>query len=101
MRFPFRSILVTSPFDGLQNHAEKVRECGWVFQQAIECYISDKCEEFDVIREEVSKLESDADSIKRGIRGHIPKGTRMPVTEYQLFCISKNKTRFLIRCKIH
>ena len=95
MRFPFRSILVTSPFDGLRKHVEKVRECGWAFQQAIECYISDKCEEFDVLREVVNKLESDADSIKRGIRGHIPKGTRMPVTEYQLFSYLKEQDRVL------
>jgi predicted phosphate transport protein (TIGR00153 family) len=95
MRFPFRSILVTSPFDGLRNHVEKVRECSWAFQQAIECYISDKCEEFDVLREVVNKLESDADSIKRGIRGHLPKGTRMPVTEYQLFSYLKEQDRVL------
>lgn len=95
MRFPFRSILVTSPFEGLQDHAEKVRECGWAFQQAIECYISDKCQEFDVFREEVSKMESDADSIKRRIRGHIPKGTRMPVTEYQLFSYLKEEDRVI------
>jgi predicted phosphate transport protein (TIGR00153 family) len=95
MRFPFRSILVTSPFEGLQNHAEKVRECGWAFQQAIECYISDECQEFDVFRKEVSKMESDADSIKRRIRGHIPKGTRMPVTEYQLFSYLKEEDRVI------
>ena len=95
MRFPFRSILVTSPFDGLQDHAEKVRECGWAFQQAIECYISDKCEEFEVLRGEVSKLESNADSIKRSIRGHVPKGTRMPVTEYQLFSYLKEQDKVL------
>jgi predicted phosphate transport protein (TIGR00153 family) len=95
MRLPFRSILVTSPFNGLRKHVEKVRECGWAFQQAIECYISDKCEEFDVLREVVNKLESDADSIKRAIRGHIPKGTRMPVTEYQLFSYLKEQDRVL------
>ena len=60
MRIPFFSFFVTSPFDGLLEHAEKVKECGWAFQQAIECYVSERCEEFEVYRQEVDKLESEA-----------------------------------------
>ena len=85
MRIPFLSLFVTSPFDGLQEHAEKVRECAWAFQQAVECNASEKCEGFDALRQEVMKLESEADAIKRRIRGHIPKGTRMPVSKFELF----------------
>jgi uncharacterized protein Yka (UPF0111/DUF47 family) len=36
MRIPFLSMFITSPFEGLQEHAEKVKECAWVFQQAID-----------------------------------------------------------------
>jgi predicted phosphate transport protein (TIGR00153 family) len=86
---------VTSPFEGLEEHAEKVRECGWVFQQAVECYTSDKCEEFEAMRLEVSKLESEADAIKRRIRGHIPKGTRMPVTKFELFLYIREQDKVL------
>jgi predicted phosphate transport protein (TIGR00153 family) len=95
MRFSLRSIFVISPFDGLQEHAEKVRECGWVFQQAVECYASEKCEEFDALRQEVSKLESEADAIKRRIRGHIPKGTRMPVSKFELFLYIREQDKVL------
>jgi len=42
MRIPFLSLFITSPFAGLQEHAEKVRECAWAFQQAIECHASEK-----------------------------------------------------------
>jgi predicted phosphate transport protein (TIGR00153 family) len=76
---------MTSPFDGLQEHAEKVKECAWAFQQAIECHITDQCENFEEFRLEVDKLESEADSIKRRIRGRLPKGTLMPVDKFQLF----------------
>jgi predicted phosphate transport protein (TIGR00153 family) len=86
---------VTSPFEGLEEHAEKVRECGWVFQQAVECYASDKCEEFEAMRQEASKLESEADAIKRRIRGHIPKGTRMPVTKFELFLYIREQDKVL------
>jgi predicted phosphate transport protein (TIGR00153 family) len=95
MRISLRSIFLTSPFQGLEEHAEKVRECGWVFQQAVECYASDKCEEFEALRMEVSKLESEADAIKRRIRGHIPKGTRMPVTKFELFLYIREQDKVL------
>jgi predicted phosphate transport protein (TIGR00153 family) len=85
MRIPFLSLFVTSPFEGLLEHAEKVKECAWAFQQAIECHVSDRCRQFEELRMEVSQLENQADTIKRRIRGHLPIGTLMPVSKFQLF----------------
>lgn len=85
MRIPFFSIFITSPFDALQEHAEKVKECAWAFQQAMECYASSRCEIFEEHRQEVIKLEHEADAIKRRIRGHLPKGVMLPVEKFQLF----------------
>jgi predicted phosphate transport protein (TIGR00153 family) len=86
---------MTSPFDGLQEHAEKVKECAWTFQQAIECHITDQCEKFEEFRREVDKLESEADSIKRRIRGHLPKGTLMPADKFQLFRYLREQDKVL------
>jgi predicted phosphate transport protein (TIGR00153 family) len=85
MRIPFFSMFMTSPFEGLQEHAEKVKECAWAFQQAIECHLAEKCQTFEEFRQEVIHLEREADAIKRRIRGHIPKGTLMPVYNFLLF----------------
>lgn len=85
MRIPFISAFMTSPFEGLLEHAEKIKECTWAFQQAIECHITDQCESFEEFRKEVDKLESEADAIKRRIRGHLPKGTLMPIDKFELF----------------
>ncbi len=85
MRIPFMSLFMTSPFDGLQEHAEKVKEVAWAFQQAMECYVITRCTTFEDLRNEVIDLEREADSIKRRIRGHIPKGTLMVVDKFQLF----------------
>ena len=85
MRIPFISMFITSPFDGLQEHAEKVKECAWVFQRAIECVIEDRCEDFEHFRKDIDKLESEADAIKRRIRGHLPKGTLLQVDKFELF----------------
>ena len=95
MRLPFISLFMTSPFDGLQEHAEKVKECAWAFQQAIECHITDQCEAFEEFRLKVDKLESEADSIKRRIRGHLPKGTLMPVDKFQSFRYLREQDKVL------
>ena len=85
MRIPFISMFMTSPFEGLLDHAEKIKECVWAFQQAIECHITDQCESFEEFRIDVDNLESEADAIKRRIRGHLPKGTLLPVDKFELF----------------
>jgi hypothetical protein len=78
-------MFITSPFSGLQEHAEKVKECAWVFQKAIECIIMDRCEDFEDFRKEIHKLEQEADAVKRRIRGHLPKGTLLAVDKFELF----------------
>ncbi len=85
MRIPFFSMLTHSPFDALQEHAEKVKECAWAFQQAIECYASVRCDAFEEHRQQVITLEHAADSIKRDIRSHLPKNMMLPVEKFQLF----------------
>jgi uncharacterized protein len=85
MRIPFLTLFVTSPFDGLYEHAQKVKECAWAFQQALECHFSKNCMEFNGFRDEVNRLESEADAVKRRIRGHLPKGTLLPFDKFQLF----------------
>ncbi len=85
MRLPFLSMFMTSPFAGLQEHAEKVKECAWGFQEAMECHISHRCHRFNELREEIIRLEREADAVKRRIRGHTPKNAMLPVDKFQLF----------------
>ena len=95
MRIPFFSTFPTSPFDWLLEHAEKVKECGWAFQQAIECFASEQCKAFEEYRQEVDRLESEADAVKRRIRGHIPMGIRMPVAKFQIFLFINEQDKVL------
>jgi predicted phosphate transport protein (TIGR00153 family) len=78
-------MFVTSPFEGLQEHAEIVKDCAGVFQHAVECSVLRNCTRFDELRQEIIQMERNADAVKRRIRGHIPKGTLMPVDKFQLF----------------
>lgn len=95
MRIPFSSMFMTSPFEGLEEHAKMVKECAWTFQQAIECHVSQRCPNFETLRETISNLESRADAVKRRIRGHLPKGTLMPVDKFEIFRYLKEQDSVL------
>ncbi len=82
MKFPFLSLFVTSPFDEIYEHAEKVKECSWAFQQAIECFTSSVCESFEEHRLEVLRFEQEADAIKQRIRDNLPPRTLLPVERF-------------------
>ncbi len=84
MRFSFLSLFFESPFKKLKDHADKVKECAWMFKRAVECYVELDCEEFDKLTEDVAKLESEADWLKRNLRNHLPRGLLMPVDKFVL-----------------
>ena len=84
MRFSFTSLFYESPFKKLKDHADKVKECAWMFKRAVECYVELDCEEFDKLTEDVAKLESQADWLKRNLRNHLPRGLLMPVDKFVL-----------------
>jgi hypothetical protein len=85
MRFPFFKLFRTSPLEGLGEHMDKVKECTLAFQEAIECHLSNECHRFLELKQTVDDLEHQADAVKRRIRGHLPKGTLMPVDKFELF----------------
>ena len=85
MRNPLMSIFYKSPFQNLKRHADKVSECARMFNKAVTCHLDGSCTDFDYLTDEVAKLESEADAIKRNIRGHLPKGLLMPVDKFQLY----------------
>ena len=84
MRFSFFSLFFESPLIKLKNHADKVKECAWMFKRAVNCYVEQDCEEFDELTEEVAKLESQADEVKRNLRNHLPRGIFMPMDKFVL-----------------
>jgi hypothetical protein len=74
-----------SPFEKLQKHADKVKECAHLFKEAAVCHMGRECKKFDLLTEQVARLESEADYIKRNIRNHLPRGILMPVDKFQFF----------------
>ena len=84
-----------SPFENLKKHADKVKDCARMFSRAVTCHIDNRCEEFDHLTEEVARLESEADAIKRNIRGHMPKGIWMPVDKFAFFMYLREQDHVL------
>jgi len=84
MRLLFMSFIMEPTFCGILEHAEKVKECAWIFQQAIECHVNSKCNLFDELRKEMIQLESEADVIKNRIRVHLPRKIMIPVDKVLL-----------------
>jgi hypothetical protein len=95
MRIPIISMFISSPFEGLQEHAQKVREGASGFHKAVQYYFSNDEEAFERKRIEVAGLEQDADAIKRRIRGHLPKGTLMPTDKFQFFRYLREQDRII------
>lgn len=85
MRIPLLYKLAVTPFYILGEHAEKVKECAWIFQQAMECHVTLKCESFDELKTQVVNLEIEADAIKHRIRKQMPSSILLPVDKYQFF----------------
>jgi predicted phosphate transport protein (TIGR00153 family) len=83
MRLLLSSLFLKSPFEGLQRHADKAKECAQLFGEAACCHIEEKCDEFDALTDQVARMESEADAIKRNIRNHLPRGVLMPVDKFQ------------------
>ena len=83
MRLLLSSLFYKSPFENLQKHADKVKECAHLFKEATVCHIGEECKKFDLLTEQVARLESEADAIKRNIRNHLPRGIFMPVDKFQ------------------
>jgi predicted phosphate transport protein (TIGR00153 family) len=63
-------------------HAEKVQEGAKELPRAFVCYLDGRCDEFERLHSEVTRFESEADAIKRNIRGHLPRGIMMPVDKF-------------------
>ncbi|MBL7203055.1 MAG: TIGR00153 family protein [Desulfobacteraceae bacterium] len=83
MRLLLSSLFRESPFENLQKHADKAKECAQLFREAAICHAEERCKEFDALTDRVARLESEADAIKRNIRNHLPRGILMPVDKFQ------------------
>ena len=68
-----------SPFQGLWDHATKVKECLDALQLCTEAFVAGEHDKVQGLAKEVSDREFEADELKSNIRNHLPANVRMPV----------------------
>ena len=68
-----------SPFEGLLEHMNKVKECIAILKEGVIKYFDGDFSGFHEITNKVSELEHEADLIKGNIRAHLPRSILMPV----------------------
>ncbi len=95
MRLLLSSLFYKSPFENLQKHADKVRECARLFKQAAVFHLRGESRKFEETTDHVARLESEADAIKRNIRNHLPKGILMQVDKFQFLQYVREQDKVL------
>lgn len=68
-----------SPFRPLVEHTHKVHDCVKEVRPLVAAFLEERHDDVEVIYHRISKLEHQADVIKRGIRNHLPKSLFLPV----------------------
>ncbi len=88
-----------SPFDGLVEHAEKVSIGARKFKEAIEAYFQKDYDKFEILSNEVMRIENEADNIKGNTRNHLHKGIYMPVDRGDFLSCLKEQDAILDACE--
>lgn len=99
MHFPFFSFFMTALFKDIEEHAQQIKDYAWAFQQAAECFLNDKCESFEEHKQELLKIEMEADVVKRRITDRISRSFFFPLTKFQLFLFVKKQNDILVCIK--
>ena len=82
-------------FDKIHEHADKVKECAWIFQQAFECHLNVHCDSFEALRAQIVHLKNDAHVFKHQIQDHLPRKFLMPMDKAHLLKYIKKQNGVL------
>jgi predicted phosphate transport protein (TIGR00153 family) len=73
-----------SPISPLEKHMNKVNECVQKLALFFDAVLAENWEKAEQYQQEISVLEQEADTMKRNIRLHLPKGLFLPVSRGDL-----------------
>jgi predicted phosphate transport protein (TIGR00153 family) len=81
---PFGSLFGKSPFTALQTHMRVVLECAHEIPSLFEALAANDQERVIATKNKIFEREAEADTIKNGMRGALPKSLFMPVDRRDL-----------------
>jgi predicted phosphate transport protein (TIGR00153 family) len=110
MRLVLGNLFRRSPLENTLRHADKVAQCGPKFVTAVKAYFGGDRDKFELLKEDIREIESEADRMKRNIRAHLPARLLMPFDKSVFFtflreadkvvdCI-KNALYWMSYCKL-
>ncbi|HDD35671.1 MAG TPA: TIGR00153 family protein [Candidatus Desulfofervidus auxilii] len=94
MRVPGLYTFLGCPFKSLIPFMDKIKEGMKVLKQALHAYIAQD-KQFEALAEKVSRIEHEADGMKREIRNSLPRGVFMPVDKFQFFTLLRELDQIL------
>jgi predicted phosphate transport protein (TIGR00153 family) len=81
---PFVSLFGRSPIGPMQQHIAKAHECASSLVPFFQAVIAEDWSRVELVQQEMSRLEKEADKLKRNVRIHLPKSLFLPVPRSDL-----------------
>ncbi len=83
-----------SPFQPLQEHMKKSKECMELLPELFEAFFTHDKDKLMDVKSRICRIEHEADEIKNAIRDHIPKGLFLTVQRGDFMAMLKVQDRF-------
>lgn len=96
---PLSQLFGRSPVKPMQKHISKAHACTKALQPFFEAAMANDYKKAEKYREEITKLESEADDLKKDIRAHLPNSLFMPVPRQDLLELLSMQDRIANRAK--
>ncbi|MEA1994083.1 MAG: TIGR00153 family protein [Euryarchaeota archaeon] len=77
---PLTKLFIKSPFNPMVEHAKITKKAVERLNAAFDLFFEERYTEMEEVCDEVIKLETDADDIKKKMRENLPSGILMPVS---------------------
>ncbi|ARS47221.1 MULTISPECIES: TIGR00153 family protein [Pseudomonadaceae] len=81
---PFVSLFGRSPIGPMQQHIAKAHECAANLVPFFEAVMAEDWATVEQVQQEMSRLEHEADKLKKSVRLHLPKSLFLPVPRSDL-----------------
>jgi predicted phosphate transport protein (TIGR00153 family) len=91
--------LPSSPYKMLDAHFRVVCKATRKLNRMVKLYLEQDYTEAASVSVEISRLENEADQLKRVLRGHIPKKLFMPISKEDLLAILGSNELIVDRCQ--
>jgi hypothetical protein len=95
----FMQMFARSPVKPMQQHIEKAHQCAMLLVPFFEAALGGDWKKAGEVQQRISKLENEADELKRGVRSHLPKSLFMPMPRTDLLEMLRLQDRIANKAK--